>query len=67
MPIPELDDPNLAYEQLRTRATQLVRAIKDDGFDSAVLRLISALIDVRATAQNETLAEVQQRLRGDVQ
>jgi hypothetical protein len=41
----------------------LVRRVKDQAFDDAMLTLVSAMLDLRTRTENELLAEIDARLK----
>jgi hypothetical protein len=54
-----LKDIDDVYAELRTTALGLVRQIKDQAFDDALLTLLSAMLALRTHTQHEVIAEVQ--------
>jgi hypothetical protein len=52
----DIDD---VYAELRTTALGLVRQIKDQAFDDAMLTLLSAMLALRAHTQHEVFVELQ--------
>jgi hypothetical protein len=54
--------PSVIYEQLRIEAEGLVRQIKDESFEHAVLLLIDQLIADRQRTEKAILDEVEARI-----